>query len=286
MEIFISWSGARSGAMAEALKGWLPKIINATRPWLSSADIERGARWATDVASRLQSAKIGIICLTPSNLAAEWILFEAGALSKTLQNTFVCPLLIDLEPSDLKGPLAQFQAARATKEDIKRLIGTINSALGADALPSSQVSEVFEVLWPSLETQILSLPAEDAPRPRRDNGELLEEIRSLVWTLVHRPPLPFQFGSVQESPTASAEPRVNPTRARMIRIGLRKLLPEAWKTSLIPRPDTEEYEVRVDYGDGTNAVLVFPSSIGAKQMAELIIVNRDSPRGGASAIER
>jgi len=28
MDIFISWSGPRSGALAEALKKWLPKIVN------------------------------------------------------------------------------------------------------------------------------------------------------------------------------------------------------------------------------------------------------------------
>jgi hypothetical protein len=83
-------------AAAEALRGWLPKIINALKPWLSSADIDKGARWSADVASRLEAAKAGIICLTPSNLHSDWILFEAGALSKTLKNTFVCPFLIGL----------------------------------------------------------------------------------------------------------------------------------------------------------------------------------------------
>ena len=63
-------------------------------PWLSSADIDKGSRWATDVAAKLETSKIGIICVTPGNLHSDWILFEAGALSKTLQNTFVWPLLL------------------------------------------------------------------------------------------------------------------------------------------------------------------------------------------------
>ena len=104
--------GERSRAAAEALRGWLPKIINAIKPWLSSEDIDKGARWSTDVASRLEAAKAGIICLTPSNLHSDWILFEAGALSKTLKNTFVCPFLIGLDPSDVlrrKGLELSFQ---------------------------------------------------------------------------------------------------------------------------------------------------------------------------------
>src|SRR6266581_8474724 len=107
MDIFISWSGLRSEAVAKTLHGWLPKIVNAFKPWLSSADIDKGARWNSELTSTLQQSRAGIICLTPSNLHADWILFESGALSKQVEHTFVCPLLIGLEPADVKGPLSQ-----------------------------------------------------------------------------------------------------------------------------------------------------------------------------------
>src|ERR1700730_15398652 len=98
MDVFISWSGARSEAAARALHDWLPKVINAIKPWLSTSDIDKGARWGIDVALKLESSKAGIICLTPSNLHADWVLFEAGALSKTVKSTnFVCPFLIGIE---------------------------------------------------------------------------------------------------------------------------------------------------------------------------------------------
>jgi hypothetical protein len=129
MEVFISWSGEQSKSFAEALRNWLPKIINAVKPWLSSADIDKGARWSADVAAKLEASKIGVTCLTPSNMHSDWILFEAGALSKTIVNTHVCPVLIGLEPSDLHGPLAQFQATRANRDEIKNLLVTINAAL-------------------------------------------------------------------------------------------------------------------------------------------------------------
>jgi hypothetical protein len=38
MDIFISWSGPRSGAVAEALKKWLPKIVNAFKAKLHDAE--------------------------------------------------------------------------------------------------------------------------------------------------------------------------------------------------------------------------------------------------------
>jgi len=181
MDVFISWSGERSRAAAEALRGWLPKIINAIKPWLSSEDIDKGARWGTDVATRLEAAKAGIICLTPSNLHSDWILFEAGALSKTLKNTFVCPFLIGLEPSDVKPPLAQFQATRAVKEDVLKLLKTLNGALGDSALPETHIDEAFDVWWPKLESLLKKLPLdESSANPHRPDRELLEEILALV----------------------------------------------------------------------------------------------------------
>lgn len=181
MDVFVSWSGARSGAAAQALHAWLPKIINDIKPWLSSADIDKGARWGSDIAVKLESAKAGIICLTKSNLSSDWILFEAGALSKTIQNTFVCPLLIDLQPTDIRGPLAQFQATRVTKSDMLRLLKTLNSGLEEKALSDSHIEEAFEVWWPKLEGQLKSLPTEpNAGPPTRTDRDVLEEILALV----------------------------------------------------------------------------------------------------------
>jgi len=181
MDIFISWSGQRSGAAAEALKNWLPKIVNAFKPWLSSSDIDKGARWSSEVAGKLSLAKAGIICLTLGNVTAPWILFEAGALSKTLQRTFVCPFLVDLEPSDVIGPLAQFQATRATQSDVLRLLKTLNGALGQGAMPGTHIDEAFEVWWPKLEEELKKLPSEAGThRPKRSQQEVLEEILDTV----------------------------------------------------------------------------------------------------------
>jgi hypothetical protein len=181
MDVFISWSGERSRAAAEALRGWLPKIINAIKPWLSSEDIDKGARWSTDVATRLEAAKAGIICLTQSNLHSDWILFEAGALSKTLKNTFVCPFLIGLEPSDVKPPLAQFQATKATRDDVLKLLKTLNAALGDSALTEIHIDDAFEVWWPKLEFLLNALPTDDSKtKTHRPDRELLEEILAVV----------------------------------------------------------------------------------------------------------
>jgi hypothetical protein len=116
MKIFVSWSGPRSAAVAEALKEYLPVINNAFDLWLSSDDIEKGSRSTLEIAKALTAAKAGIICLTPNNLTAPWILFEAGGIAKTVDETRACTILIDLQPSDVSKPLGEVSAHQAERK--------------------------------------------------------------------------------------------------------------------------------------------------------------------------
>jgi hypothetical protein len=94
----------------------LPKVINAVRPWISTAGIEKGTRWDQEVSERLSNSKFGIVCLTAENLHSDWILFEAGALSKSIDGTRTCTFLVDIKHSDVEFALAQFQHTAATKK--------------------------------------------------------------------------------------------------------------------------------------------------------------------------
>ena len=180
MKVFLSWSGERSQAIAEALRDWLPKVIQAVQPWMSAADIERGARWSSDIAAELEQTRFGILCLTPENLESMWIHFEAGALSKTIEKTFVCPYLFELEPADLKGPLVQFNAARAHKEETRKLVLTINAAQETPLFKAT-IEESYEVWWPKLEKRFGHLPAiHSQVKTKRPEREILEEILELA----------------------------------------------------------------------------------------------------------
>lgn len=180
MNIFLSWSGDRSKTIAELLKKWLPYFVQAVKPWMSSSDIDKGTRWSADIASRLEDCSIGIICLTPENIEAPWIMFESGALSKTLDKAKVCPLLFEIEPSDLKGPLVQFQTTKLVEEDFKKLIHTINNCL-EDKISEPQVDEIFYAWWPKLESDLSKLlQLKKEILPKRKDREILEEILELV----------------------------------------------------------------------------------------------------------
>ena len=181
MKVFLSWSGERSRAIAEALREWIPNVIQAIEPWMSAEDVDKGLRWSSEIAVQLEGTRFGIICLTPDNLESPWILFEAGALSKTIDKAFVCPFLFGLDPADVRGPLTQFQATRAEKHDTMRLITTINKALGDQALAAQKIETAFEHWWPDLEQALTSVKqiAGNA-KPVRPDRELLEEVLEIV----------------------------------------------------------------------------------------------------------
>lgn len=187
MKVFLSWSGERSRKLAEVLREWLPNVLQAVEPWMSAEDVDKGARWSSDIAAELAETKVGILCLTPENLEAPWLLFEAGALSKTLEKPFVSPYLLGLKPTEMKGPLVQFQATVADHDDTRRLLSTLNKALGENALADKQLEKIFKVWWPELEGQLAGLLSTEASRgPIRSDRELLEEILQLARSQARR----------------------------------------------------------------------------------------------------
>jgi hypothetical protein len=194
MRVFISWAKEPSRTVAGALRDWLPDIIQSIEPWVSSADIGAGARWSAEIAQALSTARIGIICTTPENQIEPWLLFETGALAKTLEDTFVCPYLIGMHPSDLAaGPLTQFQSKVANKEGTFELVSTVNRALVSDGLPVDRLRRLFERSWPDLEGTLNSIPRSPAmvQRPTEEMiSEVLETVRSLARRIPEPPPAP------------------------------------------------------------------------------------------------
>ena len=110
MKVFLSWSGDLSHKVAVVLRDWLPSVIQSIEPYVSSEDIDKGARWSTDIAKELEASAFGVLCVTQENLESPWLNFEAGALSKTVDKSRVCPFLYGVKRSEIKGPLLQFQS--------------------------------------------------------------------------------------------------------------------------------------------------------------------------------
>ncbi|HED2480935.1 TIR domain-containing protein [Citrobacter sp. wls615] len=160
MNVFISWSGDTSHRVAKVLRDWIPSVIQAVEPYVSSEDIDKGTRWSSDIATELDKSSYGIICLTKQNIHAPWINFEAGALGKSVDKSKVSPFLFRMNPSDVNGPLLQYQSTRHDKDDIYKLMLSINSSCGEQALDNERLNKIFEVWWPNLEKNLDEIPAE------------------------------------------------------------------------------------------------------------------------------
>ena len=96
MKVFISWSGEQSRQVALALRAWLPQALQAASPYMSEKEHEAGALWDRLLSTALEESDFGVICVTPSNLESRWLNFEAGALSKAVDQARVVPLLFNL----------------------------------------------------------------------------------------------------------------------------------------------------------------------------------------------
>jgi hypothetical protein len=188
-KIFLSWSGQRSRALAQSLYAWIPLVLYYAEPWLSEADIVAGTRWAHRLAEELETSQFGIICVTRENLSSPWLLFETGSLAASLKGSCVIPLLLDIELSDLGGPLAQFQAKKIGKDGLFEVILSVNR-MADNHVPEPRARRLFEALWPQLEAQIAAIPGQErSAAPLRPQNEILEElvmgVRSLDTRLQH-----------------------------------------------------------------------------------------------------
>lgn len=190
MKVFLSWHGPRSRAVAEALNDWLKRVIQAVKPFFSP-EIEKGAKWSSEIDGALEGTRFGIVCLTPDNLDSPWIHYEAGALSKT-KDALIWTFLHGLAQGDVPQPLGRFQHTLAQKGDTLRLLKTINGRLadvGGEPLSEQLLEENFELFWPQLEKRLQAvekiplksttnkLPEGDRPRAER---AILDEILELV----------------------------------------------------------------------------------------------------------
>jgi TIR domain len=192
MRIFISWSGELSKELAEAVRKWLPSALQYVKPFFTPNDVDKGTKWASEIFKELSGSVVSIIVLTRENLNSNWIMFEAGAISSTIDRAKVCPLIFDLEPTDLQGPLAQFQITKFTKEDFRRLFMTINAAAGEHKLADGVAETVFQKWWPDLEKELYAIISNHLDKrtspPLRTERKLIEEILLLVRTVASEKP--------------------------------------------------------------------------------------------------
>ena len=65
MDVFISWSGPKSNAVATALHTHLKTTVQAVSAYMSSEDIRSGSRWFSEISQKLAACDFGVILGCP-----------------------------------------------------------------------------------------------------------------------------------------------------------------------------------------------------------------------------
>ena len=201
MKVFVSWSGQRSKVVAELISDWIKCVLQASQPWISTRDIDKGAIWFSEISDQLKDTAAGIVCLTQENKNKPWILFETGALAKGLSTNRVCTFLIDLQSSDIEDPLAQFNHTFPERTSMWGLICSLNSCLELHRLDERILRQVFDTYWPQFEQRFAAAIA-DTPQaanvePRSEQSilaEILSNTRSLSNRVRDLEKRSFKFG--------------------------------------------------------------------------------------------
>jgi hypothetical protein len=187
MQVFLSWSGPRSKLVATALNEYLPLMLHPISCWISEADLPKGKPWFDELTKALNSIIFALICVTPENESAPWLLWESGFLSSAsaLGDRRIVPLAVGRPKNSLSGPLSIYQATDTSREDIQRLILQINAALPEDRqVVADKVQRTFNHIWPELERKLiaaLAIPIDakkpPQPEPREQQSEVLALLR-------------------------------------------------------------------------------------------------------------
>jgi len=192
MKVFISWSGEQSRKIAEQLKIFIPRVIQSVEVFYSPEDIEKGQNWGRRLDKELAECNYGVVCLTPHNVSAPWIHFEAGALSKSLESR-VSALMVGVTPSDVKGPLARFQNTRCDEGDLYQLIQSINKQT-ENPLDEQRLKAAFNAFWSNLNAELAAINDQIESQPATETtveesavkDPALEEILQLVRSMADK----------------------------------------------------------------------------------------------------
>lgn len=183
MKVFISWSGDYSREVAEKLSVWIPSVIQSVDTFYSPNDIGKGENWGNRLSHELEDCSFGIVCLTPENVSAPWIHFEAGSLAKSMDSR-LSSIMLGVNPSDIKGPLSRFQNTKFEQTDFFKLIQAINASTDKP-LPPNTLKKIYEIMWTELEKEVQPIIKKYGNVPKKEDAQksdhdALQEILRIV----------------------------------------------------------------------------------------------------------
>ena len=210
MKIFFSWSGNLSHNFARTLSDWLECVFPSITYFISSSDISPGSRWSNKLTDELEECKVGILCITYENISSPWINFEAGALSKHINEAgVIIPMLINISNDEIRNsPLSQFQTLTIKRDDIYKLTIKICDILNCE-IKTDKLKRIFDTWYPDLSGKIAKLNIDSNPkineegkynevlsnfnRVRQDFDEKIKNINTILLDITSKPKVSKHF---------------------------------------------------------------------------------------------
>ena len=132
MLLFIGWSGRTSEKIAKSLKRWIENVNPNVASFVSFEDISLGTNWRETLYQALEDTNYGILCVTPDNRNAPWLVFETAQMELAMRQhnpqgkPYIVPLLFCVESIDLPSLFSQYQSAKFNRDTMWRLVKETN----------------------------------------------------------------------------------------------------------------------------------------------------------------
>lgn len=223
MDVFLSWSSERSKKLANIFNDWISNVLPTVKTYISTEQIGPGDRWSESIGKGLESNFMGIFFMVEENVSSPWLNFEAGAISKNIEDSKVIPLLHEMRPEQINGPMAQFQAKLINQEeDIFSIVKQINVGITDERkINSDKLRKLFDKWYPDFDEAYKKFTA-DNPKPEKvkednssdllDSEEQIGEILNIVRDLKRSGIIKSNLSSVDRN--ANMEANWEETRRR------------------------------------------------------------------------
>lgn len=194
MDVFLSWSTERSDKLATMFNEWISNVLPTVKTYISTQQIGPGERWSENIGKGLETNFMGIFFMVEENVNSPWLNFEAGAISKNIDDSKVIPLLHKMKPEQVSGPMAQFQSKQIDKEDdIFNIVKQINNGIRDERrIDNEKLKTLFEKWYPDFVKAYDKFQVEN-PAPEKDedknssalmdSGDQIGEILNIVRNL-------------------------------------------------------------------------------------------------------
>lgn len=172
MDVFLSWSTPRSQKLANIFNEWITNVLPTVQTYISTEQIGPGDRWSESIGKGLETNFMGIFFMVEENIDSPWLNFEAGAISKNIEGSKVIPLLHNMKPEQINGPIAQFQAKLIHERlDIFSIVKQINNGIIDERKINSEILlKLFDKWYPDFVEEYKNF-CTDNPEPVKTTGE-------------------------------------------------------------------------------------------------------------------